>query len=118
MLGRVGNVNLPTPVVLAGAGLCMLGGYLIGVVAGPEAPDRTTGVVDSYHSSTRKLCLKGDSVAKQDGAKDGVLCGVWQRAAGSENPNEGDRFRFVAKVSHGQSGRDDDKVLIFGEIDN
>ena len=118
MLGPVGNVNLPTPVVLAGAGLCLLGGYLIGVVAGPEGPDRATGVVESYDSGTRRLCLTGDSIEDLDGAEEGVLCGIWQRAQGSESPSKGDRFRFVSRVSHGQSGRDDDRVLIFGEVDD
>ena len=70
MLGSVANVNLPTPVVLAGAGLCLLGGYLIGVLVGPEGPDRATGVVESYDSNTRKLCLTGDSVEDQDGAEE------------------------------------------------
>jgi hypothetical protein len=32
----VANVTLPTPVVLAGAGLCLLGGYLVGAVGGHE----------------------------------------------------------------------------------
>jgi len=118
MLGPVGNVNLPTPVVLAGAGLCLLGGYLVGVVAGPEGPDRETGLVESYDSSTRKLCLTGESVEDQDGAEDGNLCGTWQRAFGSETPRVGDKFRFVSKVSRGQSGPDDDRVLIFGEVDD
>lgn len=118
MLGPVGNVNLPTPVVLAGAGLCLLGGYLVGVVAGPEGPDRTTGVVESYDSGTRRLCLEGESVEDLDGAEDGILCGIWQRAASSESPHEGDRFRFVSRVSRGQSGPEDDRVLIFGEVDD
>ena len=118
MLGPVGNVNLPTPVVLAGAGLCLLGGYLIGVVAGPEGPDRETGVVESFDSGTRNLCLTGDSVEDLEGAEEGVLCGTWQRAAGSDAPSKGDRFRFVSKVEHGQSGRDDDRVLIFGEVED
>jgi hypothetical protein len=98
MLGPVGNVNLPTPVVLAGAGLCLLGGYLIGVGGGAR--------------------VTGDSVEEHDGAEEGVLCGIWQRAEGSESPSKGDRFRFVSKVSHGQAGRDDDRVLIFGEVDD
>ena len=72
------NLNLPTPVVLAGAGLCLLGGYLIGVVAGPDTPERTTGVVDSYNSRTNELCLTGDAVGDQEGANDdGELCGIW-----------------------------------------
>ena len=42
----MGNLNLPTPIVLAGAALCILAGYLIGVVAGPDTPERTTGTVE------------------------------------------------------------------------
>ena len=45
---RVGNVTLPTPVFVAGGALCLLGGYLVGVVAGPDTPDRTTGSVVSF----------------------------------------------------------------------
>ena len=63
------NLNLPTPVVIAGAGLCLLGGYLIGVVAGPDTPERTTGTVDSYNARTNELCLSGDAVGDQDGAE-------------------------------------------------
>jgi hypothetical protein len=114
----VGNVNLPTPIVFAGAGLCLLGGYLIGVVAGPDTPERTTGVVASYSAPTRELCLTGDSVEDQEGAEEGMLCGIWQRAADSTPPREGDRFRFVSKVSPGQPGEEDDRVLIFGEVDD
>lgn len=113
----VGNVNLPTPVVIAGAVLCMLGGYLIGVVAGPDTPDRTTGIVESYDPDTRELCLTGDAVGDQDGAEDDTLCGVWQKASGSAAPVEGDSFRFVSKVTAGQSGSEDDVVQIFGEVD-
>jgi hypothetical protein len=115
----VGNVNLPTPIVFAGAGLCLLGGYLVGVVAGPDAPDRTTGIVDSYDAGTRVLCLSGEGVEELDGVEEGTLCGVWQRAATSATvPREGDRFRFVSKLSRGQSGEDDDRVLLFGEVEN
>jgi hypothetical protein len=114
----VANLNLPTPVVLAGAGLCLLGGYLIGVVAGPDTPERTTGTVESYDARSNELCLSGDSVDDQDGAEDGELCGVWQRTTGSPRPREGDSFRFVSKVSKQQSTPDDDRVLIFGEVDN
>lgn len=97
----------------------MLGGYLVGVVAGPDTPDRTTGVVDSYNASTRELCLTGEGVEELEGAEDGSLCGVWQRAAASSTvPQEGDRFRFVSKLSPGQSGDDDDRVLLFGEVDD
>ena len=113
------NLNLPTPVVLAGAGLCLLGGYLVGVVAGPDTPERTTGTVESYNGRTGELCLSGDAVEDQDGAdEDGTLCGSWQRTTASRIPREGDSFRFVSKVSEQQSTPDDDRVLIFGEVDD
>jgi len=115
----VANLNLPTPVVIAGAGLCLLGGYLIGVVAGPDTPERTTGTVESYNSRTNELCLSGESVGDQEGAgADGELCGIWQRPTTSTRPRKGDRFRFVSKVSEQQSTPDDDRVLIFGEVDD
>lgn len=114
----MGNVNLPTPVVLAGAGLCMLGGYLVGVVAGPDTPERTTGVVESYDRTTRELCLSGGSVEDHEGAEDGHLCGTWQRSTGSRTPAKGDDFRFVSRIDRNRSGDDDDRVLIFGEVDD
>lgn len=117
-LTPVGNVNLPTPVVLAGAGLCLLGGYLVGVVAGPEAPDRTTAIVTSFDSSTRKLCLEGKGVADLDGADEATICGVWRRTEHSAKPVKGDKFRFVSTVNKGQSGVDDNVVTIFGEVAN
>ncbi|WP_147384970.1 hypothetical protein [Nocardioides cavernaquae] len=112
----MGNVNLPTPVVLAGAGLCLLGGYLVGVVAGPPAPDRTTAVVTSYEGPTRKLCLEGEAVSELDGAKDDVICGVWRRTDDAAQPAKGDKFRFVSTMNKGQSGSDDDVITIFGEV--
>lgn len=114
----MGNVNLPTPVVLAGAGLCMLGGYLIGVVAGPDTPARTTGIVQSYDGSTRQLCLEGDAIEDHEGADEGVLCGTWQKAEGARTPRKGDDFRFVSRIDRNQSGSEDDRVLIFGEVDD
>ena len=112
------NVNLPTPVVIAGGALCLLGGYLIGVVAGPDAPDRTTGEVESYDSATRVLCLTGSAVSEQEGAdEEGVLCGVWQRSPGSTTPGPGDEFRFVTKrTAENPSGDDDADVLIYGDV--
>ncbi len=112
------NVNLPLPVVVAGGALALLGGYLIGVVAGPETPDRTTGVVESYTTTTRELCLSGDAVSERDGAnEDGILCGVWQRPAGATRPQVGDSFRFVTM----QTAQDPDAevagaVLIYGDV--
>ncbi|MBD8869797.1 hypothetical protein [Nocardioides donggukensis] len=113
----MGNVNLPTPVVLAGAGLCLLGGYLVGVVAGPDTPERTIGVVESYESSTQRMCLVGDGVDEHEGADDGRLCGIWQRAGNSPRPEEGDQFRFVSILTEGLEGPEDDRVAIFGEVD-
>lgn len=114
----MGNVNLPTPVVLAGAGLCLIGGYLVGVVAGPDNPERTTGIVESYEGSSKELCLSGGSVEDLEGAEHGVLCGTWQRAVGSSEPRKGDEFTFVSTVKHNQSGDEDDQVQIFGEVDD
>lgn len=94
----MGNVNLPTPVALAGAALCALGGYLLGVVAGPDTAERTTALVESYDPATSELCLSGDGVKGQEGVvTDGVLCGTWRRtSATTEEPEVGDTFRFVS----------------------
>ncbi len=115
------NVNLPAPVVIAGGALCLLGGYLVGVVAGPDTPDRTTGVVSSYDRTTGVLCLEGDSVSSQDGAdEDGLLCGDWQRSQGSTVPSVGDDFRFVsirtAEAPAGTQTDADNQVLIYGDV--
>jgi hypothetical protein len=114
----VGNVNLPTPVLIAGAAACLLGGYLIGVVAGPDTPARTTGVVESYDSGSGRLCLSGDEVSSQEGADDdGVLCGAWQRTQGSPAPHEGDEFRFVSVLTaEHPDGDDTERVLIYGDV--
>ena len=114
----MGNVNLPTPVVLAGAGLCLLGGYLVGVVAGPDTPERTTGPVESYDVPTGELCLTGEGVEAQEGAEEGQLCGIWQRAGNSPRPRVGDTFRFVSIVTENREGPEDDRVSIFGEVDD
>ena len=93
----MGIVTLPTPVVVAGGALLLLAGYLVGVVAGPDAPARTTAEVESYDTGTKRLCLVGDSVSEQDGADaEGRLCGIWKRAAGAASPDAGDQFRFVS----------------------
>ena len=93
----MGNVNLPTPVALAGGALCALGGYLLGVVAGPDTAERTTAVVESYDEASNELCLSGDGVEGQEGVVDeGVLCGTWRRTSGATaDPEVGDTFRFV-----------------------
>ena len=93
----MGHVNLPTPVALAGGALCALGGYLLGVVAGPDTAERTTAVVESFDAATNELCLSGDGVEGQEGVvDDGVLCGTWRRTSGATaEPKAGDTFRFV-----------------------
>lgn len=94
----MGNVNLPTPVALAGGAFCVLGGYLLGVVAGPDTATRTTAEVASYDPGTRRLCLEGDGIDGQEGAVvDGKLCGTWRRTASDQvAPQPGDLFRFVS----------------------
>ncbi len=93
----MGNVNLPTPVALAGGAMCVLGGYLLGVLAGPDGAEQTTATVVSYQPDTNRLCLEGDGVSKQQGTVDnGVLCGSWRRTDGAVSPEAGDRFTFVS----------------------
>jgi hypothetical protein len=95
----MGNVNLPTPVALAGGAICILGGYLLGVVAGPDTPTRTTATVESYDDGDGLLCLVGETVQDQQGVDDqGRLCGIWRRPQGSGTPEPGAEFRFVPIV--------------------
>lgn len=102
----MGNVNLPTPVALAGGALCILAGYLLGVVTGPDSSSRTTATVQSYDDSTSRLCLAGDQVNAQEGAADsGILCGIWRHGEGaSTTPHKGDTFRFVSMTSQASQG--------------
>lgn len=118
MLGGVGNVNLPTPVFVAGGALCLLCGYLLGAVAGPDTPDRTTAEVSSYSPSTQELCLSGETIEDQDGAdEDGKLCGTWRRTSGSTTPSKGDKFRFVSVESDGKGDGDkEQQTLIYGDV--
>lgn len=94
----MGNVTLPTPVALAGGAFCILGGYLLGVVAGPGTPSRTAAVVDSYDPTNGRLCLTGDTLTDQEGVGEGGrLCGTWRRSEGAARlPEPGDDFRFVS----------------------
>lgn len=118
----MGNVNLPTPVAIAAAGICVLGGYLLGVVAGPDTATRTTAVVDSYDASTSRLCLTGDGIEGQEGAVEAdVLCGTWRRTQGSvETPRKGDEFRFVSVSASGAdaSGPEGQEpaTVIYGDV--
>lgn len=125
----MGNVNLPTPVLVAVGALCILAGYLLGIVAGPDTPERTIGVVDSYDADAGVLCLSGEAVAElddssddgvDDGDDDDVLCGLWQRSAGSSRPSSGEEFRFVTErideAPEGQSSDGAGRVLIYGAV--
>ena len=118
----MGNVNLPTPVALAAGAICVLGGYLLGGLAGPDTATRTTAVVDSYVAATSRLCLTGDGIEGQEGAVvDGVLCGTWRRTQGSADvPEEGDEFRFVSVSASGAdaSGPEgqDPATVIYGDV--
>ena len=110
------NVNLPAPLLLAGGALCLLGGYMIGVVAGPQTTDQTVAVVESYDPDTRELCLTGDSLDDDDRATDGVLCGEWRRTPGATRPVEGDDFRFVAIERADDADGGDTAVYIHGAV--
>ena len=111
------NVNLPTPVAVAGGCLCLLGGYVIGAVAGPDASDPTVATVDSYDPDSRALCLRGDSVADDPAAKDGVLCGEWRRTPGSARPVKGDTFRYVS-LDRSEDGNDEDTTTyLYGDVE-
>lgn len=107
------NVNLPAPLALAGGALCLLAGYLIGVVAGPQTADQTVATVQSYSEDGRELCLSGGTVSEEDGAVDGVLCGEWRRSTGATQPGEGDQFRFVA-IERREG--DDATIYIYGDV--
>ncbi|QNN52470.1 hypothetical protein [Nocardioides mesophilus] len=116
----MGNVNLPTPVAVAGAAICLLAGYLIGMVTGSDAPTRSTGEVVSYDGATSELCLGGEGVQEQEGAiVDGVLCGTWRRPAGSSRlPEKGESFRFVSLSAGDAEGPQGQRAatVIYGEV--
>lgn len=118
----MGNVNLPTPVALAAGGICVLGGYLLGVVAGPDTATPATAVVDSYDASSSRLCLTGEGVEGQEGAAEGaVLCGTWRRTQGSGGtPEKGDEFRFVSvSADDADAGGPDGQspaTVIYGDV--
>jgi hypothetical protein len=114
----VGNVTLPTPVFVAGGALSLLAGYLIGVVAGPDTPDRTTATVVSFDPTDNRLCLGGDGVKDVSGVDDqGHLCGTWRRTSGSVTPGRGDRFRFVTLVDRDpSSGATATRTVIYGNV--
>jgi hypothetical protein len=118
----MGNVTLPTPVALAGGAICILGGYLLGVVAGPSAPSRMTATVESYDQRTGELCLTGEALTDQAGASEqGRLCGTWRRSVGDDNlPEPGERLRFVSVVvdqpPEGEDREDGPFTMIYGDV--
>jgi len=114
----VGNVTLPTPVFLSGGALCLLAGYLVGSVVGPDTPDRTTGQVVSYDRSESRLCLEGEAIKDQEGAdEEGRLCGTLRRTPNSKLPREGDGFRFVSVRTSGEvDGKTEQQVVIYGDV--
>jgi hypothetical protein len=114
----VGNVTLPTPVFLAGGALCLLAGYLVGSIVGPDTPARTTGQVVSYTPSTSRLCLKGGALKDQEGVdSDGHLCGTLRRTPNAAVPRKGDDFRFVSVRTSGVvDGKTQRQVVIYGDV--
>ena len=79
----VGNVTLPTPVFLAGGAFCLLAGYLVGAVVGPETQHGTTATVVSFESGTSRLCLEGDSVKDETSISECVVTMICVRAEAS-----------------------------------
>ena len=113
------NVTLPTPVFVAGGALCLLAGYLIGTVTGPDTPHRTTATVVSFDSRTSRLCLEGDSVKdEKDADANGVLCGTWSHSVDATRPRKGDTFRFVALDTSGVKGSEPrSATIIYGTVE-
>lgn len=109
------NVTMPTPVALAGGALCLLGGYLVGVVAGPDTEDTDTATVVSYDEDSDRLCLTGEAVADAAESDGGELCGQWRRIDGGPDPREGDQFRF-ATLSSDPGDAGDVTTLIYGDV--
>ena len=111
----MGNINMPAPVAFAGGALCLLSGYLIGVVAGPDTQGQTTAEVVSFERRTQKLCLTGADVADRPEAEEGVLCGTWRHGTDFRLPEPGQTFRFVVMTSRGES--DEDRAThIYGDV--
>lgn len=115
----MGNVTLPTPVFVAGGALCLVAGFLIGTVAGPDTPHRTTATVVSFSSKTSRLCLEGSSVKNETNADaNGMLCGTWSHSADATEPRKGDTFRFVAMDTSGAKGSEPrSATVIYGTVE-
>jgi hypothetical protein len=111
----MGNLTLPTPVALAGGALCALGGFVVGVVAGPDTTQRTTAEVASFDPGTEELCLRGEAVAELPATEDGELCGTWRHTSSAHRPREGDQFRFVTmRSAEGEGERP--VTYIYGDV--
>lgn len=115
----MGNVTLPTPVFIAGGALCLLAGYLVGAVVGPDKPERAIATVASFDDSTATICLEGESVEEEKGLNDeDQLCGLWRPGQGlKKTPSKGDKFRFVSMDTSGTGDADPRfKVIIYGNV--
>jgi hypothetical protein len=114
----VGNVTLPTPVVVAGVAVCLLAGGVVGLVVAPDPPDHSTATVASFDPHTSVLCLKGDSVKDEPRLNDdGELCAVWRHAGRYHRPQPGQRFRYVTVRTTGTSGGEkQQQTVIYGDV--
>ena len=114
----MGNVTLPTPVFLAGGALCLVAGYLVGSVLGPDTPERTTATVVSFEPDEAQLCLEGEAIRDQEGVNEaGQLCGTLRRTPNSQVPAKGDDFRFVSlRTSDEVDGKAVQQVVIYGDV--
>lgn len=115
----MGNVTLPTPVFVAGGALCLVAGYLIGTVAGPDTPRSATATVVSFDSRTSELCLEGDSVEDEEATnEDGLLCGTWSHSVDATTPRKGDTFRYVAMDTSGVKGSEPrSATVLYGTVE-
>lgn len=108
------DVSMPAPVAVAGAALCVLGGYLVGAVTGPEAADQSTAEVVGYDAGTGQLCLAGEAVEGEEDAEGAELCGTWRHRVDQQDPAPGDRFRFVTMTS--DDGGGESVTYIYGDV--
>lgn len=112
----MGNVTLPTTVLAAGAGVCVVAGILVGSIAFGPPHDLTTAQVASFDAATSRLCLEGEAARDQKGADSaGQLCGTWR--TGDAHVRVGAKFRFVSVFTTGVSGgQQHQQVVIYGNV--
>lgn len=115
---RVGNVTLPTPLVVAGGAFCLLAGALAGFVLAPDSHDQNTATVVSYQAGDSQLCLSGSRASAEKGADDkGELCGVWRHSGITHVPQPGQKFRFVTVYTSGTSGGEEHRqTVLYGDV--